>query len=94
MKYEIVLTNAFKRQLKIIKRRSKDLNKLKKVVNALAESKELEDKYRDHLLVSNARFKSCKECHIEPDWLLVYKIDDEEMILLLVETGTHSDLFK
>lgn len=60
MKYEIVLTNAFKRQLKIIKRRSKDLNKLKKVVNALAKSKELEDKYRDHLLVSNSRFKTVK----------------------------------
>lgn len=49
---------------------------------------------KNHLLINNARFKNCKECHIEPNWLLVYKINDVELILLLIETGTHSDLFK
>lgn len=94
MIYEIVLTNSFKKQLKLIKKRSMDLKKLTDVVNILSSDKELEKKYKNHILVSNARYKDCKECHIEPDWLLIYKINDKELILLLVETGTHSDLFK
>ena len=93
MKYEIVLTNALKKELKLIKKRNKNIEKLTKVVNTLASGKELEEKYKNHSLVNNIRFKNCKECHIEPDWLLVYKINDNELILLLVETGTHSDLF-
>lgn len=93
MKYEVVATTLFKKELKVIKRRSKDLAKLKKVVDALADGKTLEEKYKDHSLVNSTRFKNCRECHIEPDWLLVYRINNQELILLLVETGTHSDLF-
>ena len=93
MKYDIILTNSFKKELKLIKKRNKDLSKLAKVVNTLASGKELEEKYRDHQLTNSPRFKECRECHVEPDWLLVYKKNDKELILFLIETGTHSDLF-
>jgi mRNA interferase YafQ len=93
MKYEVVGTSAFKKELKIIKKRHIDLEKLRKVVNALSNGEQLEEKYRDHSLVDSTRFKNCRECHIEPDWLLVYRINNDELILLLVETGSHSDLF-
>lgn len=93
MQYEIVLTNNFKKQLKIIKRRSKDLKKLSNVVDLLASSKVLDSKYKDHQLVNNERFKDCRECHIEPDWLLIYKKNNNDLILFLMETGSHSDLF-
>ena len=93
MKYDIILTNSFKKELKLIKKRNKDLSKLTKVVNTLASGKELEEKYRDHQLTNSPRFKECRECHIDPDWLLVYKKNDNELILFLIETGTHSDLF-
>lgn len=93
MKYEVVATTLFKKELKVIKRRSKDLAKLKKVVDALADGQTLEEKYKDHSLVNSIRFRNCRECHIEPDWLLVYRYNEQELILLLVETGTHSDLF-
>ena len=93
MKYEIVLTSAFKKELKNIKKRNKDLTKITEVVNKLASGQELEAKYRDHALANNLRFRDCRECHIEPDWLLVYKKSKSELTLFLIETGTHSDLF-
>ena len=93
MKYDIVLTSAFKNSLKTIKKRQKDLEKLTIVVNTLASGQQLEAKYRDHELTNSKYFKNCRECHIEPDWLLVYKINQKELILFLMETGTHSDLF-
>ena len=93
MKYEIILTSSFKKELKVIKKRNKDLNKLTQVINTLANGEELDKKYKDHELYNNKRFKNCRECHIEPDWLLVYKINNQELILFLIETGSHSDLF-
>ena len=93
MQYDIILTAAFKKELKNIKKRNKDLDKLTEVVNKLASGQELDAKYRDHALANNLRFKDCRECHIEPDWLLVYKKNKSELTLFLIETGTHSDLF-
>ena len=93
MMYEIVLTSAFKSCLKTIKKRKKDLDKLTNIVNTIASGKKLNEKYRDHELTNSKHFKNCRECHIEPDWLLVYKINKKELILFLMETGTHSDLF-
>ena len=93
MKYKIVLTASFRKELKLIKKRRKDLKKLSIVVNTLASGFKLDDKYRDHALICSTRFKNCRECHIEPDWLLVYKQSDTDLILFLIETGTHSDLF-
>jgi len=93
MKYDIILTTAFKKGLKNIKKRNKDLEKLTEIVNKLAGGQELDAKYRDHALANNLRFRDCRECHIEPDWLLVYKKNKSELTLFLIETGTHSDLF-
>ena len=93
MKYEIILTSTFKKDLKNIKKRNKDLSKLTEIVNKLANDIELDIKNRDHRLVNNLRFQNCRECHIEPDWLLVYKKDNNNLILFLIETGSHSDLF-
>lgn len=93
MKYEIILTSAFKKELKNIKKRNKDLSKLTEIVNKLANDIELDIKNRYHRLVNNLRFQNCRECHIEPDWLLVYKKDNNNLILFLIETGSHSDLF-
>ena len=93
MKYEIVLTSSFKKELKQIKKRNKDINKLTTIVNALANDEELDAKYHDHQLYNSTRFKDCRECHIEPDWLLVYKKNQKDLILFLIETGSHSDLF-
>ena len=61
------------------------------VVDMLAAGNELPEKYRDHSLSGN--FAGCRECHITPDWLLIYEIANEELILYLTRTGTHSDLF-
>ena len=93
MKYDIIITSAFKKQLKSIKKRNKPLDKLTEVVNKLTNNETLDEKYRDHQLVNTERFKDCRECHIEPDWLLVYKRNKKELILYLIETGSHSDLF-
>lgn len=84
----------FKKELKIIKKRRKSIQKLKEVINTLLKGEKLEIKYRDHVLNNDKRFQDCRECHIEPDLLLIYRIVKEELILLLVEIGTHSDLFK
>lgn len=93
MKYEIIMTSAFKKELINIKKRNKDLSKLTEIVNKLANDEELNVKNRDHALVNNLRFQNCRECHIEPDWLLIYKKNSDKLILFLIETGTHSDLF-
>ena len=78
---------------KNIKKQGKKLDKLKNVVDKLACGEVLESKYNDHKLVDNKRFNDCRECHIEPDWLLVYRLKEKELILLLVKTGSHSELF-
>lgn len=93
MKYEIIMTSAFKKELKNLKKRNKDLSKLTEIVNKLANDEKLDLKKRDNSLVNNLRFQNCRECHIEPDWLLVYKKNYDELILFLIETGLHSDLF-
>ena len=92
--YEVKYTTVFKKELKQIVKRGKDIQKLKEIIKKLANLEELDEKYKNHALQNSKKFKNCNELHIEPDWLLVYKyIDDNTLILLLVETGTHSDLF-
>jgi mRNA interferase YafQ len=73
-----------------MQRRGKDMEKLDKVLVFLANGIELDKKYRDHKLIGN--FKARRECHIEPDWLLIYRLENDEIIF--ERTGTHSDLFK
>lgn len=91
MKYEIVPSNQFRKDLKIAQKRGYNLDKLKKVITALANGEPLEPKYRDHLLSGD--YGGFRECHIQPDWLLVYQIDGNQLRLFLARTGTHSDLF-
>ncbi len=91
--YEIRSTSLFRKQLKKIKKQGKDLKKLEVIVEKLANKEELEERYRNHMLTDNKYYKNCGECHIEPDWLLVYQYLNEELILLLLSTGSHSELF-
>lgn len=85
-----VYTKQFDKDVKLNKKRGKDLNKLKEILTFLIEKKKLLEKNRGHKLVGN--FGECRECHIESDWLLIYKVEGEEIFFL--RTGTHSDLFK
>lgn len=91
--YEIVLSKNFKKQYKKVGRQGKDLKKLKVVITKLAKNEVLESKYKDHNLIDDKYYKNCRECHIEPDWLLVYQQEDNKLNLLLVATGSHSELF-
>lgn len=91
MKYEVIYTNQFKKDLKLAKKQNKDLGKLYKIVDLLSSDKKLDISYKDHSLIGD--YKGYRECHIESDWLLVYKIKDEKMVLSLSRLGSHSDLF-
>ena len=88
---KIVPSNRFKKDLKTAKRRGLDLGLLRCVINELAEEKTLDAKFRDHELTGD--YVGFRECHIQPDWLLVYRIEKDELELFLFRTGTHSDLF-
>lgn len=88
---EIILSNRFKKDLKFAAKRGYDLDLLSKVVDLLAAQEKLPAKYKDHELVGN--YIGFRECHIQPDWLLVYRIQSDALILFLSRTGTHSDLF-
>ena len=88
---EIVPSNQFKKDLKLAKRRGLMIELLREVVNTLAMKKKLDDKHHDHSLAGN--YKSFRECHIEPDWLLIYRIENNELELFLFRTGSHSDLY-
>lgn len=91
MKYEIRFTGQFKKDLKLAKKQGKNLDKLFDVVERLANGEVLEAKYRDHDLSGD--YKGCRECHIDPDWLLIYEFFDDVLVLLLNRVGSHSELF-
>ncbi|CDE98834.1 addiction module toxin RelE/StbE family [Clostridium sp. CAG:628] len=93
-KYQIKFTSSFKKSLKKVLKQGKEFKKIKTIIVKLANKEELEIKYKNHELNDNKKFKNCKECHVEPDWLLVYKYYENDLILLLVETGSHSEIFK
>ena len=82
---------AFKKDYKRIVKRGYDMRLLEKVIELLANQKPLPEKNRDHQLSGD--YAGCRECHITPDWLLIYEVADEELILSLTRTGSHSDLF-
>ena len=92
MKYELVLTGKFKKGLKLAKKRGLDIKLLEDIVDKLQNGIPLEEKHREHEL--KGKFKGFRECHIQPDWLLMYLIEDDVLVLTLVDTGTHSDMFK
>ena len=92
MKYTIKRSGKFKKNYKLAQKRGLDISLLKDIVIKLANGIPLEAKYKDHPLGGN--YRSFRECHIQPDWLLIYLIEDDILTLTLVDTGTHADLFK
>lgn len=89
--YKVKPTSKFQKDVKRLEKRGYDISKLAAVVKALAAGKVLLKKYNDHDLSGD--YVGCRECHITPDWLLVYKINDDTLYLYLTRTGMHSDLF-
>jgi len=92
MKYEIIQTSQFKKDLKTAIKRNYDIGLLNDVVEKLSAGEQLPEHNKDHRLIGN--YKGCRECHITSDWLLIYKIDKGALALLLTRAGTHSDLFR
>lgn len=90
---KIEYTGQFKRDFKLAVKRGCNPDKLQEVVTILTNEQPLPEKYRDHALVNSRNYKDMRECHIEPDWLLVYKVYQDVLLLKLIRTGSHSDLF-
>ncbi len=86
----VKFTAAYKKSYKLMKKRGKNLALLDEVIDVLRQGKALEEKYRDHEL--KGVYKGFRECHIQPDWLLIYLIENDILTLTLVDTGSHSDL--
>ena len=91
MKYEILSTGKFKKDLKVIMKRGYNIQLLQGVVSLLTAGVPLPEKNKDHVLTGN--WTGHRECHITPDWLLIYKIDNDVLVLILTRIGTHNDLF-
>lgn len=89
--YAVKPTTRFQKDLKRVQKRGYDISLLTEVIKILASGQPLPERNRDHALTGN--FDGCRECHITPDWLLIYEISDENLILYLTRTGTHGDLF-
>ena len=86
-------SGQFKRDYKLAVKRGCNPKKLEEVIVLLCNEKPLPERYRDHALINSREYKGMRECHIQPDWLLVYRIEDDVLVLTLARTGTHSDLF-
>jgi mRNA interferase YafQ len=82
MKYEVKFTNQFKKDLKLAKRQGKNIERLYSVIEELADDK-----------VLSGNYKGCRECHIEPDWLLIYEVMEDVLVLMLYRVGSHARLF-
>jgi mRNA interferase YafQ len=91
MKYKLKLTSLFKKDVKRMKKRGRDMKKLDEVVTMLQSGTPLSWEFRDHALSGD--YSGFRECHIQSDWLLVYYIDEEQIVLVCSRTGTHSDIF-
>ena len=87
----LVTTSKFRKDYKRIKKRGYDLDLLESVLNTLLCEEPLSDQYKDHALIGN--YIGFRECHIQPDWILIYAVSNTELILTASRTGTHSDLF-
>lgn len=86
----VKFTTAYKKSYKLMKKHGKNLSLLEEVIDTLRQGKALEERFRDHELKGNR--KGFRECYIQPDWLLIYLIEDDILTLTLVDTGSHSDL--
>ncbi len=90
---KIEFTGQFKKDYKLAVKRGCDIEELTNVISILSAEEPLPEKYRDHPLENSRNYKGMRECHIRPDWLLIYKIYGDRLVLELIRTGTHSDLF-
>ena len=90
--YQVKFTTAYKKAYKLKKKRGLDISLLDEVVNLLRQGRQLEEHYRDHGLTGD--LAGFRECHIKPDWLLIYLIENDMLTLTLIDTGSHSDLFR
>ena len=90
--YKIKSSKLFKKSLKRVLKQGKDLDKLLEVVDMLSKSQKLDLKYKDHALYNDKKFNDCRDCHIEPDWVLIYKYLKDDIVLLLVDTDSHSEV--
>lgn len=88
---KLVTTGQFRKDYKRVKKRGYDMRLLETVIDLLLNEQQLDDHYRDHGLIGN--YAGFRECHILPDWILIYATDKEQLILTASRTGTHSDLF-
>ena len=91
MKYQIEMSTRFKKDYKLAQKRGYNMNLLKEVIDILANGEQLPGKYLDHPLSGD--YRGSRECHIESDWLLIYRIEKDLLVLGLTRTGTHSDIF-
>lgn len=91
MKYTIKPTKKFQKDLKRVQKWGYDISLIKEIIRKLSNGEPLPPRNKDHNLSGN--YANCRECHIAPDWLLIYEIYEEELYLYLTRTGTHSDLF-
>lgn len=89
---EVQLARSFRRDVKLARRRDKDLSKLETVMRLLASSHVLPAQYRDHPLRGD--FRGSRDCHLEPDWIVIYTLDDDAGFVRFERTGTHADLFR
>ena len=85
------MSNQFKKDYKKITKQGKNVDELWAIIEKLQKREKLDEKFKDHSLSGN--YKNNRECHISPDWLLIYKVDNEKLILTAVRTGSHSELF-
>lgn len=91
MEYQVKWTSKFKKSYKLAKKRGFDISLLMSVVYKLQHGEQLEERFYDHEL--KGEYSGFKECHIKPDWLLIYLVEDEVLTLTLIDTGSHSDLY-
>ena len=92
MNYKVKYSKEFKKSLKKVIKQGKNIDKLLDIVDMLSQKQQLDPKYKDHALYNDKRFKDCRDCHIETDWVLIYKYLENEVLLLLVNTGSHSEV--
>ena len=90
--YQVKFTTAYKKAYKLMKKRGIDISLLDELVDLLRQGRQLEERYHDHGLTGD--LAGFRECHIKPDWLLIYLIENDILTLTLIDTGSHSDLFR
>ena len=88
---KIVTEKQYRKDYVKVVKQGRNIDKLNYVINKLVNNEKLEEKYRDHHLIG--KYHGCRECHIEPDWILIYRLENERLVLYLLRTGSHSDLF-